>query len=200
VARKITLRSYVKAEASSPLNEHILMFIGTCGRGRLLFMPAGIEAVHASERGLDVTVFDDDLVAIQSQKDHYPNLRYEYGSFNSFAKRSGKDQFAVVIDNGFSSRIRRSDAMAFYREIAKMLATGGTLLTRVLSTDDPYCALHCPERKWTMVKEQYMNYFTKEHLITLLKKAGFKDSSYALGKTDSGTYHVIVSTLKLRKL
>jgi hypothetical protein len=200
MARKITLRSYVKAEESSPANAHLVRFIDGCRKGRLLFMPAGIEAAHAAKQGLDVTIFDDDLVAIQSQKDHFPALTYEYGSFNSFSKRVEKDQFTVVIDNGYSSRIRRSDAMAFYREIAKMLATGGSLLTRVPSTDDPYCIEHCPERKWTMVKEQYLNYFGKEHLILLLKKAGFKDSSYVLDKTDAGTYHVIVSTLKLRKL
>jgi hypothetical protein len=200
--KKITLFSYSKStsEAKKGSDNEAIAFLKTIKPCNLLVLSAGEESIYAIDNGFTVTVFDDDLEALQGLKLLSDQITYEYGAFFTFAKRMKKNEFACVIDNCFTNRLRRNKIRSFYKEIAKMLATNGMLFTRVLSVDDPYCKEHCPERHWTYIKDKYLNYFNEKQVQYQLHSAGFEDDKYSVEKTESDVYHLVRSRLKIMKL
>jgi hypothetical protein len=201
MAKKITLFSYAKKqdEEKRSADSEILAFLRNVTPGNVLMLSTGEEAATALQMGFSVTVFDDDLSLIQEQKKANPRIEYEYGSRVSFMKRAQSSEYQYIIDNCYCNRLRRRELSRFYKDLAKIMATRGQLFTRAFSTDDPYCKEHSPLRHWTMLKDRYINYFTRSQLTRRIEKAGFRIDSYSVEKAQ-GIFHVIRARLAFMKL
>ncbi len=202
MAKKLTLFSYSKKrkQEKGEADRKIIGFLKAQSvKGKLLVITDAPEAEEARRLGFEVTVVDSDLNTVKEARERNENIDYQYSEFFSFARRMPKDTYDIVYDNSYSNSLLRSRNSKFYKELAKLIKYDGTLITKVLSTQDPYCREHCPKRNWTYVGGHHLNYFTKSRVLKLLNLNGFTVNKYTIAK-DRNTHHLLNSTLKAMKL
>ncbi len=202
MAKKLTLFSYSKKkkQEKSESDRKVIGFLKAQSvKGKLLIISDAPEAEEALRLGFDVTVVESDLDTVKEARENNKDINYEYSDFFSFAKRLQKDSFGAVFDNSYSNSLLRSRHSKFYKELAKLIKYDGTLITKILSTQDPYCREHCPKRNWTYIGGHHLNYFTKSQILRLLNLNGFSVNKYTAAK-DRNTYHLVNSSLKAMKL
>jgi len=202
MAKKITLFSYSKKkkQKSDEVDKKVIRFLkAQSEKGRLLIISDAPEAKDAQKLGFEVTVVDSDLNTVKEGRQKNKKINYEYSDFLSFARRIRKDEFDIVYDNAFSNSLLRNQNSNFYKDVSKILKFNGTLITKLLTTNDPYCKEHCPIRNWTYIGDYHINYFTKNQILKLLKLHGFNVNKYSVIK-NKNTYHLLNSTLKTMKL
>lgn len=203
--KKVTLFSYSKEKEKKDKipDKHIINFLKSQKKSRILFIGFAMSAYYADKQGFKVTIVDDDLGAIKDGKALSKRVTHEYNEFFNYSKKSRKNSFDIIVDKGYSQTLRRNKTGKFYKEIAKLLTFNGKLLTKVYSTTDSYCIEHCPKRHWTYIENNYLNFFTKQRLLKLLH-INFKVQKYSLEKYIENekirTYHFVVSVLKVMKL
>jgi hypothetical protein len=168
-------------------------------KGKILFITNSSETVIAEQLGFDVTVIDNDLNVIKEGKKNNSNINYQYSEFFNFSKRIKKDEFNLILDNSFSNLLLRSKLPKYYKEIGRILKYNGNMISKILSTDDPYCQKHCPKRHWTTIGDYHLNYFDKKQIYKILRKFGFSINKYEIIK-NKNTYHLLNSTMKAMKL
>jgi len=200
---KLTLYSYSKRSRNVNLaDSQIIEFLKTVKPGKLLIISAG-SAGQAAKKGFEVTVVDDDLRAIKKARKANPGVKYEYSDFFSFSKREKKNAFDCIIDNGYSSRLRRRGLNRFYKEISKMLRFDGCLLSKTLSVADEYCQEHCPKRHWTYIGKEYVNFFDNKSITKVVRRHGFKvrnHRDFTYEGDAPNTYNILSAVQKSMKL
>lgn len=131
---------------------------------------------------------DGDIIAVDITPDFYQLLLRKYGNDSSveivnedmveFVHEQENDSFRAYLANFSIIHIPNEEIVTFFENVRRTLAQSGVFVASVHAGTfkgmevDPYLTQKDPRLSTSEEIETYMNYFTKEELITLVENAG----------------------------